>query len=290
MGLIFPIVACYEYGMDLRSLTYFIAVYEEGNLSLAARRCHVSQPSISVAMQALEAALGGQLLIRHSKGVTPTPAGEQLYARAVKLLGDVEAIRHLFRNDCPRARLRIAVARFLPMDRVGVLLKALGQAAGGHDVTVVAPEGAADLRLTTRLTLRDDEIFYPLWEDRFLLALPRSHPLTLRASVRLVDLAGLAWIERAGCEVDARLRARAAAAGIEPARRAAAESDDQVLALVEAEIGCALVAQAAPAGPQIGLREIADVGLDRNVGVAHGRGWEMTEAIGSALAQSRRRW
>ncbi len=276
--------------MDLRSLSYFIAVYEEGNLSLAARRCHVSQPSISVAMQTLEATLGGQLLIRHSKGVTPTPAGEQLYARAIKLLGDVEAIRHLFRGDQVRAPLSVAVARFLPQDRVGVLLKALGQAGGGHEVTVLSPDSTADLRLVTRPALRDDEIFYPLWEDRFLLALPRAHPLTLRATVRLVDLAGLAWIERAGCEVDARLLARARAAGAAPARRAVADSDDQAVALVEAEIGCTLVPQAALAGPHVALRELGDIALERNVGVAHGRGWQMTEAIGSALAQARRRW
>ncbi|MGQ3026679.1 MAG: LysR family transcriptional regulator [Ferrovibrionaceae bacterium] len=276
--------------MDLRSLSYFIAVYEEGNLSLAARRCHVSQPSISVAMQALEAALGGQLLIRHSKGVSPTPAGEQLYGRAIKLLADVEAIRHLFRQDRERTPLTVAATRFLPFDRVGVLLKALGHAAGGHDVRVVALDQPADLRLVTRQSLRDDEIFYPLWEDRFLLALPRAHPLTLRATVRLVDLAGLAWIARSGCEVDARLQARAAAGGVALEIRASAESDDQALALVEAEIGCALVPQAGLAGPQVALRELADMPLDRNVGVAHGRGWQMTEAIGSALAQCRRRW
>ncbi len=276
--------------MDLRSLSYFIAVYEEGNLSLAARRCHVSQPSISVAMQTLEATLGGQLLIRHSKGVTPTPAGEQLYGRAIKLLADVDAIRHLFREDRARAPLSVAATRFLPFDRVGVLLKALGHAAGGHEVTVVAADDAADLRLVTRQALRDDEIFYPLWEDRFLLALPRAHPLTLRATVRLVDLAGLAWIARAGCEVDARLQARAAAAGAAPAIRATADSDEQALTLVEAEIGCALVPQAALSGPQVALRELADITLERNVGVAHGRGWQMTEAIGSALAQCRRRW
>lgn len=276
--------------MDLRSLSYFVAVYEEGNLSLAARRCHVSQPSISVAMQTLEATLGGQLLVRHSKGVTPTPAGEQLYARAVKLLGEVEAIRHLFREDRARAPLTVGIARFLPLDRVGVLLKALGQAAGGHDVTVVPADCPADLRLVTRQGLRDDEIFYPLWEDRFLLALPRAHPLTLRATVRLVDLAGLAWIARAACEVDARLTARAVTAGATPAVRGVADSDEQALALVEAGIGCTLVPQSALFGPQASLRELADIALDRNVGVAHGRGWQMTEAIGSALAQCRRRW
>ena len=84
--------------MEIRPLAYFVAVYEERNLSLAARRVGVSQPSISAAMQALEATLGCPLLIRHAKGVTPTAAGEQLYPLAIKLLGDTEAIHRAVRE------------------------------------------------------------------------------------------------------------------------------------------------------------------------------------------------
>ncbi|MDX5435152.1 MAG: LysR family transcriptional regulator, partial [Halomonas sp.] len=40
--------------MDVRSLRYFIAAYEGGSISAAARRCHVAQPSISTALAQLE--------------------------------------------------------------------------------------------------------------------------------------------------------------------------------------------------------------------------------------------
>ena len=44
--------------MELRELGYFVAVFEEGSVSAAARRSHISQPSVSTALAALEAELG----------------------------------------------------------------------------------------------------------------------------------------------------------------------------------------------------------------------------------------
>ena len=55
--------------MDIRELRYFSAVFEARSLTAAARRCFVSQPSISAAIASLEAELGASLFIRHKKGV-----------------------------------------------------------------------------------------------------------------------------------------------------------------------------------------------------------------------------
>jgi LysR family hca operon transcriptional activator len=56
--------------MDLRHLRYFIAVAEEGSLTVAAeKRLHTAQPSLSRQMRDLEAELGCELLIRGAKGI-----------------------------------------------------------------------------------------------------------------------------------------------------------------------------------------------------------------------------
>jgi len=57
--------------MDLRELRYFAAVFRERNLTAAARRCFISQPSISAAITNLEAELGTTLFIRHKKSRQP---------------------------------------------------------------------------------------------------------------------------------------------------------------------------------------------------------------------------
>ncbi|WP_027017185.1 LysR family transcriptional regulator [Comamonas composti] len=79
--------------MDLRSLRYFIAVLEAGSLSKAAHSLYVAQPALSAQIKKLEAELGTQLLERSHTGVTPTPAGNQLYEDGRRLLSDADAMR-----------------------------------------------------------------------------------------------------------------------------------------------------------------------------------------------------
>ena len=63
-------------GMELRHLRYFVAVAEEGNLTVAAeKRLHTAQPSLSRQLRDLELEVGAQLFIRGSRGVELTPAG-----------------------------------------------------------------------------------------------------------------------------------------------------------------------------------------------------------------------
>ena len=67
--------------LELRELRYFAAAARTGNLGCAARELHVTPPAISQQIRKLEDGLGVQLLIRHSRGVTPTPAGACLLER-----------------------------------------------------------------------------------------------------------------------------------------------------------------------------------------------------------------
>jgi len=80
-------------GMDLEQFATLIAAVEEGSLSAAARRRHLTQPAVSLQMKALEEELGAALLHRRGRGVTPTRAGEALVARARDILGGVRAAR-----------------------------------------------------------------------------------------------------------------------------------------------------------------------------------------------------
>ena len=72
--------------MDIRELRYFAAVYRERNLTAAAKRCFISQPSISAAITNLEAELGTTLFIRHKKGMAPTESAAQFHGIARKII------------------------------------------------------------------------------------------------------------------------------------------------------------------------------------------------------------
>ncbi|MBA1272923.1 LysR family transcriptional regulator [Stutzerimonas azotifigens] len=71
----------------LKQLKYFVTVVEENSIVEAARRLHVSQPSISVGIRNLEESFNQILFIRHhAQGVSLTPSGRRVYERARELL------------------------------------------------------------------------------------------------------------------------------------------------------------------------------------------------------------
>jgi DNA-binding transcriptional LysR family regulator len=74
-------------------LVYFQEISQTLNLSRAAERLGVSQPSLSLAMQRLENGVGASLFLRSKKGVALTPAGRTLLAKVRPLLQSWEEIR-----------------------------------------------------------------------------------------------------------------------------------------------------------------------------------------------------
>ncbi len=72
--------------MDLKQLMYFVTVVEEGSITAAAKRLHLSQPPLSHQMKCLEQELGLQLMERGARHITLTAAGKVFYQRAQNLL------------------------------------------------------------------------------------------------------------------------------------------------------------------------------------------------------------
>lgn len=80
--------------MDVKQLESFLAIVEHGSLSRAAERLHVSASTISGHLSQLEAELGTQLLMRQSRGMMPTKAGEALHRSARPAVLAMEQVRH----------------------------------------------------------------------------------------------------------------------------------------------------------------------------------------------------
>lgn len=81
--------------MELRHLRYFLAVAEEGNVTRAAERLHISQPPLSQQLKDLERTLGVTLLHRSTQGVTLTAAGQAFLDEARHILQAAEQARHV---------------------------------------------------------------------------------------------------------------------------------------------------------------------------------------------------
>lgn len=84
--------------MDLRQLSYLVAVSESGGIRAAARSLYVAQPTISNALRLLELELGAVLVLRTPQGTELTPAGEELVRHARDLLVGFTAAREAVRR------------------------------------------------------------------------------------------------------------------------------------------------------------------------------------------------
>src|SRR5882757_3049304 len=269
--------------MDIRELRYFAAVFRERNLTAAARRCFVSQPSISTAITNLEAELGTTLFIRHKKGVAPTAAAEAFHAYARRIIDDADAARNLFRKPSTKHALTLGLMRTLDIPRTIALLKPL---TDNSDIALrlVGIKQPADARIIAKNIIKADEHFIPLWIERYVAALPPSHPLTLKERLRTTDLAGAAMVDRCHCEQSEFFKRSASSR--RPA--AIAESEDWAMALVAAGVGIAIVPEGvARAHPDVVVREI-DVEVKRQVGLAYSAVRPPSETLQNFIAKLQR--
>ena len=186
----------------LRQLEYFVAVAEAGTVTAAADRVHLSQSAMSTALADLERALGVQLLVRHhARGVTLTPAGEELLIAARELLRqaeDLDGTAHALGEGLV-GRVRLGCFAILSPYLLPPLLAAVQEQLPGLEVEPVEEsldgveaglrEGRFELAVTYDLGLGAGFECEPLLEVRPYALLPADHRLRSEDSVRLADLA-----------------------------------------------------------------------------------------------------
>lgn len=269
--------------MELRELRYFLAVYETGSVTAAARRCFISQPSISTAVAALERELGAVLFVRHRKGVAPTAAAEALYVRARRVVDDALSLKSLFEAP-PAAEITLGLMRSLDIARVRPLLGPLTE-PGDVRLFLVDADEPCDARIVSRSMIGESEAFAPLWSEGYVLALPPRHELRLKPQLTLADLDGLPLVGRCNCEnAD-----QTGDLGFKPQIVAVATTEEWALALVESGVGATVLPEGVvPPTARVATRPLADLGLRREVGVAYQRAdagspavTRILEAVGS---------
>src|SRR5258708_10847203 len=139
--------------MELRHLRYFVAVAEEGSLTVAAeRRLHTAQPSLSRQMRDLENEVGAQLMIRSARGIELTAAGRVFLDHARLALAQVETAREAARRAAEPTKPSFALG-FLTgqeMDWLPEAMRILRDELPNMEVTVssqYSPQLANALRM-----------------------------------------------------------------------------------------------------------------------------------------------
>lgn len=185
-----------------RQLEYLVALGETGHFGDAARRCHVSQPTLSVQIGLLEKQLGVVLIDRTPGRIAPTPAGKAIITAARSVLtglDDITALASTSRTNLG-GLIRLGVVPtfgpyFLPhlLPRLHALYRDLRvhvredrplfleeQVLSGQSDCALAPDPGPGSALT----------FRPICRERIFLGVADSHPLAARASVPLAAIRG----------------------------------------------------------------------------------------------------
>lgn len=113
--------------MELRQLRYFVRIVDLGSLSRAAADLYVAQPALSKQMATLEAELKTSLLVRSTRGVTPTDAGLAFYAQAQAVLRQLGRIPDEVRSAAESPIGTVAVG--MPFSTSSIVAPALVAAA-----------------------------------------------------------------------------------------------------------------------------------------------------------------
>lgn len=174
--------------MTLTELRYIVALAREKHFGRAAEKCHVSQPTLSVAVKKLEDSLDIVLFERNSGEVRPTTIGEQVVAQAERVLSEAARVSEIAAagRDPLAGPLRLGVIYTIGPWLLPALVPRLKQRA--PKMPLIIAEGYTEVLveklknfeldiLVLALPVNEPGIVaQPVYDEPFRLLLPVSHP------------------------------------------------------------------------------------------------------------------
>ena len=184
-----------------KQLRALCQVAKSGSISLAAEKLFLSQPTVTLQIQALEREMGVTLLERRGPRIALTPEGEVLYGLAEPLVEGMDQLKQTFHAHFGRlegGELNIAAGESTilyilpqPMKRFaetypGVRLK-LHNVTGRDGMTMLRAD-EADLAVGSMLDVPEDVVYRPSMEFAPTLITPLDHPLAEKENVTLEEI------------------------------------------------------------------------------------------------------
>ena len=264
--------------MEMQQIRYFVVLCETLNFTRAAERCNVTQPSLTRAIQALEAELGGELLRRERSLTHLTELGERMlpllrqsYDSAIA----AKTIAHSVKKG-DIAQLSMAISRTVNVALLIPALRELSRAFSGLQLKLLRGTGSevAELLKSGEVELAVAGPLGEAWErlDRFsLFAEPfelfvsREHRLSGKNAAEFQDLLTERFLIHANGEMAAELMGCLTANGIVnlAAHEIATESD--LVALLEASLGIAIIPASAARSERLSRVPLRGLDLTRTV-------------------------
>ena len=188
-------------GSRLKPLRAFCQVARLGSVSRAAEALYLSQPAVTLQLQALERELGVRLLERSGRRLTPTREGELLYEMARPLVEGLDGLAASFREQVrglDAGELNVAAGSSTILYLLPGIVDAFRQRHADvrlslHNVTGASGldllrSDAVDLAVGSMLDVPADLSYAPVYRFEPMLIMPPEHPLAGKRDLTLEDL------------------------------------------------------------------------------------------------------
>lgn len=260
--------------LEIRHFRLVQSIAEEGTVTAASRRLHLTQSALSHQLKDIEDRLGVALFMRLGKKMILTPAGGKLLGSARSILDEVERIEQEVAGLARESEgvLRIATECYTAYSWLPAVLDGFGRKHPGVQVHVVAEatgrpveallSGKLDLAIVSS-EIEDRRLSSThLFEDELLVIASRDHPLASRKFVRPSDFATESLLVYTSLEESLLYRALLAPSGIRPRAVSQVQLTEAMLSMVQAGIGIAVLARWAVA-PYLRARNLRAIPLKR---------------------------
>jgi DNA-binding transcriptional LysR family regulator len=264
--------------MEMHQVRYFLAVARTLNFTKAADECHVAQPSLTRAIKLLEGELGGDLFRRERPHAMLTSLGERMYPLLRQCYESAQSARSLAAmiNDGEVGSLKIAVSSSIELglilNQVNELRRSFTEIelkilrgtgpqlveylkAGEAELAVAASIGEVWERLDT----------WKLFDEPFDMVFNRGHRLANHERIELEDLKRERFLLRSHCEKGPNLAELLRAKGLNADNRHEVSSDQDLLALLEANIGIGFLPRSVNTPPSLARAALPGFELGRTV-------------------------
>jgi LysR family hydrogen peroxide-inducible transcriptional activator len=275
---------------SLRQLEYLVAIADCRHFGRAAQSVHVSQPTLSQQLRALEARLGVTLIERRLAGAELTPVGREIAERARRLLVGVKDIRDLAARagEGAAGTLRFGVTPTLGPYLMPEIIAALHRQQPDlklyiregipDDQALELSRGGLDMLLGPLPILGDDLEIEPLFRERLFLVAPPDHRLAQRGTLAPADLRGVELLSfDRRHHLYRQIETIAAEHEMVPLRDYEGTSLDSVRQMVASGIGLAIL-------PEFYVR--SEVGGSAGVTLLDVEGWRAIRSIAAAWRAS----
>jgi DNA-binding transcriptional LysR family regulator len=264
--------------MEMHQVRYFLAVARTLNFTRAAEECNVAQPSLTRAIKQLEGELGGDLFRRERPAAQLTELGERMLPLLRQCYESAVAARALASSvkTGKVGSLRLALSRTVDLSLILPQLLDIRQHFGdlemkllrgtAQEVAEFLKKGEAELAIAPTLDDDWDRLDrWPLFTEKFTLLSSARHRLADRPSVDISDLREEVLLVRPYCERITDILAVVSEKSAEPGHSYEIGSDRDMLALLEADVGVAVVARTLAVPHTLKRADISGLEVSRTV-------------------------